>query len=122
MDERMNNNKMLKKIGAIGDIHGEATSLKAVINFLNNSNLDLIVSVGDITDGRESIDECCEILQQNNVATVKGNHDRWFLANEMRDLPDATVENDINKQTLKFLSSLPTIMEFETQTRALPHF
>src|SRR5262245_53403051 len=110
----MEGNNPLRRIGGIGDIHGEVDSLEVAINFFSTANVDLIMAVGDITDGPGSIDRCCELLQKYNVATVRGNHERWFLAGQMRDLPDATFETDINEQTRKFLSSLPTTLVFET--------
>jgi putative phosphoesterase len=106
--------RSLRRIGAIGDIHGEARYLETALKFLSAANLDLILSVGDITDGPDNVSRCCQLLQQYQVATVRGNHERWFLAGKMRDLPDATFDADLDQQSRAFLSALPLTQTFET--------
>jgi 3',5'-cyclic AMP phosphodiesterase CpdA len=39
-----------------------------------------------MVDGKGNIDRCCDILIEEKVITVLGNHDRWLLNNEMRSL------------------------------------
>ena len=79
--------KPLRTVGIVGDIHCEAESLKTALRFLKEANVDLILAVGDIVDGKGDANECCRLLKEFGVATVRGNHERWFLRGEMRDLP-----------------------------------
>jgi predicted phosphodiesterase len=66
--------KIIKRLGAIGDIHAEDRLLLKAIEFLKTQNVDGIVSVGDIADGIGCINTCCDLLQAEKVITVAGNH------------------------------------------------
>jgi predicted phosphodiesterase len=110
----MSTEQQLRQVGAIGDIHAEDFYLQAALKFLSDSEVDLIMAVGDVADGRGDVDRCCLLLQQYHVETVSGNHERWFLAEEARDLPDATPLNQVSSETRKFLSTLPKTREYET--------
>ena len=109
----------LSRIGIIGDIHAEDRLLQAALEFLTISDLDLIMAVGDIADGPGSVDRCCQLLQQYRAAAVTGNHERWFLAGEARDLPDATSSDGVSSQARTFLASLPKTRDYETVTGRL---
>jgi putative phosphoesterase len=105
---------MFDRIGVIGDIHAESTRLRIVLDFMKDLNLDAILCVGDIVDGRGDVNECCSLLKKHSARTVLGNHDEWFINNSMRDLPDATPITSVNPETLAFIRSLPIEMEFQT--------
>jgi predicted phosphodiesterase len=104
----------LRRVGAIGDIHGEARYLETALKFLSAANLEMVFSVGDIADGPDDVNRCCQLLQQYQVATVRGNHERWLFAGEMRDLPDAIFEADLDQESRAFLAGLPLTQSFET--------
>ncbi|HZS04108.1 MAG TPA: metallophosphoesterase family protein [Blastocatellia bacterium] len=108
----MGNEERLRRIGAIGDIHAEDARLETALRFLKGQNLDLMVAVGDITDGPGDVGRCCELLRAYQVAAVRGNHERWFLRGVMRDLPDAT--ESVDDRTWAYLVSLPLTRDFET--------
>jgi putative phosphoesterase len=104
----------LKRVGIIGDVHAEATRLEAALHFLHTAQVERILCVGDIVDGPGSVDRCCELLQQAQVEVVRGNHDRWFVHNTMRDLPQATQWEDISDASRAYITSLPATKTFET--------
>ncbi|MBF0225972.1 MAG: metallophosphoesterase [Desulfobacterales bacterium] len=104
----------LNNIGIIGDIHGESLFLEAALNFFIDFELELIVSVGDIIDGKGDIDRCCELLNNHSVVTIRGNHERWFLDKSMRCLSNATQPESINKHAYDFIANLPITKEFNT--------
>jgi putative phosphoesterase len=104
----------LKRIGIIGDVHAEAARLEAALLFLTTAQVERILCVGDIVDGPGSVDRCCELLQQTEVAVVRGNHDRWLVQDTMRNLPEATQLVDINEEFLTFIKSLLSTQAFET--------
>jgi predicted phosphodiesterase len=110
----MNNEPSLQRIGVIGDIHAEDHYLQATLEFLTGANLDRIMAVGDIADGPGSVDRCCQLLRQYCVAAVVGNHERWLLAGEARDLPEATAIDEVSRETRAYLSALPKTREFQT--------
>jgi len=105
---------MLTKIGVIGDIHGESFLLEIALKFFEVININHILTVGDILDGEGNIDHCCELLQKYQVMAVKGNHERWFLNNHLRQLKNATQLTDINKNSYQYLANLPATKVLET--------
>jgi predicted phosphodiesterase len=107
-------NKNFNVIGAIGDIHTEEQLLEKTVDFLKFQNVDNILSVGDIVDGLGDANQCCDILRREAILTVSGNHDRWLLKNEMRDLKNATQPDSLSVTSHSFLSSLPATREFPT--------
>jgi predicted phosphodiesterase len=107
-------NKNFNVIGAIGDIHTEEQLLEKTVDFLKSQKVDNILSVGDIVDGLGDANQCCDILRREAILTVSGNHDRWLLKNEMRDLKKATQPDSLSVTSHSFLSSLPATREFPT--------
>ena len=103
----------LGRIGLIGDIHAEHETLALALRVLADSGADRVMAVGDIVDGPGSVDRCCELLAEAGALTVRGNHERWFLANTMRELPDGTLAADIGVETHRFLAGLPKTCRFE---------
>jgi predicted phosphodiesterase len=107
-------NKNLNIIGAIGDIHTQEQLLEKTVDFLKSQNVDRILSTGDIVDGFGDANQCCEILRREQILAVSGNHDRWLLKNQLRDLKKATQPDSISVNSHSFLSSLPATREFPT--------
>lgn len=104
----------MNRLGIVGDIHAEDWALRAALDHLKSLDVDTIVAVGDIVDGQGSVDACCDLLQQNGVVSVRGNHERWFLRGELRNLPHATLEADVRPTTRAFLASLPASLRLAT--------
>ena len=65
-------------------------------------------------DGFGSVARCCELLHQNGVHTVRGNHDRWLIADVMRVLPEATDKNELPVGVLDYLTNLEVTREFSS--------
>jgi predicted phosphodiesterase len=64
--------------------------------------------VGDIVDGPEDAARCIELLRDHQVATVRGNHDRWLLAgNPLEPFHGPP-------WTLEWLAALPATRRFDT--------
>lgn len=65
----------------LGDIHGNFRALRqcverAQFDFKN----DRLIQLGDITDSYNEVYECVELLLKvEQLITIKGNHDDWFL-------------------------------------------
>ncbi|MEG4207720.1 metallophosphoesterase family protein [Microcoleus sp. Pol7_A1] len=107
-------NKNFNIIGVIGDIHAEEQLLEKTVAFLNSQKVDKILCVGDIVDGSGDANQCCNILKREEILVVLGNHDRWLLKNEMRNLKEATQPDSLSVISQSFLSSLPSTIEFPT--------
>ena len=98
-----------RRIGIIGDVHGQARNLAKALALLRDQSVDSIVSVGDIVDGPESIDECCDLLVRHRVLAVCGNHERWMFTGQMRSVPNATFTSSLQRRSRDFLASLPAV-------------
>ena len=104
----------LHRVGLIGDVHAEDSFLEIALHFLQSRNVDAMLCTGDIADGPDDVNRCCELLQQFDVQVVHGNHDRWILANEMRHLPNANFLVDLSDATRDYLGNLSSVLPFET--------
>lgn len=104
----------LRRIGVIGDIHCEDLLLEYTLNYLRGLHLDLVCTVGDLVDGPGNANRVIELLQANHVAAIRGNHERWLFAGEMRGLPDANSRFDLDSASWDYLPELPVQRTFET--------
>ncbi|HEU0178939.1 MAG TPA: metallophosphoesterase [Blastocatellia bacterium] len=104
----------LRRIGVLGDIHCEDDRLETALRFFRTGRLDLICSVGDIVDGPGDPNRTIELLIEHDVACIRGNHERWLLKGEMRDLPDANTNFDLEMSSWEFVKELPLWRKFET--------
>lgn len=104
---------MIRRFGAIGDVHAEDELLAAALDRLAQEPCDVIFTVGDMVDGRGDLERCCRMLRQRTVA-VRGNHERWLLADQARTLPDAHMRDELSAETLRWLDSLPATRTFES--------
>ncbi|MCI0525464.1 MAG: metallophosphatase family protein [Acidobacteria bacterium] len=111
--DKVNTGK-LRRIGVLGDIHCEDDRLETALRFFKTARLDLICSVGDIIDGPGDPNRTVELLIENDVVCVRGNHERWLAKGEMRGLPDANTFFDLKMSVWQFVTRLPAQLKFET--------
>jgi len=104
----------LQRIGLIGDVHAEDEILASALALFAELGVDGILSVGDIADGYGDINRACDLLQQHSVIGVRGNHDRWLLTDEMRQLSNAHRVHELSDSSRAFLQQLPTTLSLET--------
>lgn len=102
------------RIGLIGDVHQEDLALAWALAWLSDEGVDLCVCVGDIADGFGDLDTCCELLDSHGVITVRGNHDRWFLAQQLRELPQAAPLQAASLESRAWLADLPVTVSVDT--------
>jgi predicted phosphodiesterase len=98
-----------RQIAVIGDVHAEDELLKLALTKLHDLGVQQLLCVGDIVDGPGNVDRCCELLRQNDVITVRGNHDNWMLGGILRSLRQATLREDLSSESLDYLESLPPV-------------
>ena len=104
----------LSRIGIIGDVHAQDARLEVALQFLSRQKVERILCVGDLVDGLGDGQRCCELLRAFDVAVVRGNHDRWLLNDEMRDLPGSVARQSLSAATANYLRALPPTLSFET--------
>jgi len=105
------------RIGVIGDIHTRADRLPWAIDVLRQHQVQRVCATGDVVDGPlpgSAIARCCQLLRSADAVTVLGNHDRWLLDGEQRDLPNSTQPEEIDDATRDFLQQLPASAELQT--------
>ena len=100
------------RVGVIGDVHCESETLSRVLDALESMNLDAVLCVGDLVDGPGDADATLAVLETREVQCVAGNHERWFLDGERRDVADATEQ--VNPRSEAFLRGLPLLRFYET--------
>lgn len=69
----------MSKIGIISDIHGNFPALKAVLTKLESERCENIFCLGDVAGYYSMINECIEAIIDNNIRSLKGNHDSYIL-------------------------------------------
>lgn len=102
----------MSNIGVIGDIHCENAKLEMIIRYLKEQ-CEHILAVGDIVDGKGNCNHCIELLSNEKIKCVKGNHDKWLLEGIMRDLKNATKISDLSIKEIAYLRNLNE--EYEIQ-------
>ena len=67
-------------VWAIGDVHGHADTLKALLENLNLDTLDRVVLLGDLVDRGPNSCEVIRIAREDSkIFAVKGNHEEMML-------------------------------------------
>jgi len=105
---------MLARVGILGDIHCEVARLRQCLALFQSANVDAVLAVGDIADGDGDLDETCALLKNAGVLAVAGNHERWLLAGQMRELPHATPRAALSAAARAYLAALPRTRRFES--------
>lgn len=118
------NQTPIEIVGLIGDVHAQDATLHVALDFLMaQPRMDRVLCTGDILGGEGSAERCCELLQEANVRTVRGNHERWHFETEPfvaeitalaqpEDL--ATWPLRLNANARNYLASLPPTLTFDT--------
>ncbi|MCM8542050.1 MAG: serine/threonine protein phosphatase [Lentisphaeraceae bacterium] len=74
---------------AIGDIHGNYTCLKALIDKISPDKNDTLIFLGDYIDrgmfSKQVIEEIIALQQVTNIVALKGNHEIMMLSSRNDD-------------------------------------
>lgn len=103
-----------RTIGLLGDIHAESERLAVAIRTLRDAGVERLLSVGDVCDGNGDLGTTIALLEANDVIAVSGNHERWMLRNEMRDLDGAHTLARESEAAARFLRLCPPMLEIAT--------
>lgn len=99
------------RVGVLGDVHAEHETLAAFVGLFAAQACGTSLCVGDIADGRGDLDATVRLLRDAGVICVLGNHDRWALADQFRDLDGA---GPLSPSARAFLDPLPATRRFES--------
>ncbi len=64
------------KIAFISDIHGNFSALSAALKDIKSIGVKKIYCLGDIVNYYYEPDKCIDLLRENNVKSIKGNHEK----------------------------------------------
>ncbi|HSG88155.1 MAG TPA: metallophosphoesterase [Pseudomonadales bacterium] len=102
------------RIGLIGDVHAEPEYLATALRWFEGRGLDALLCTGDVADGQGCVNRCCELLMAYEVQCVAGNHERWILADRMRQVPHAHALEALDDGARAFLDGLPRTRRLAT--------
>lgn len=103
------------RILAIGDVHQESVALTRALDRFTHT-VDRVVCVGDLVDGAVGLAaarQCLRTLRERGVATVAGNHDRWWLSGRSRDDAEAIATGSLADE-IEWVATLPRTFTFPT--------
>lgn len=106
--------QVIRRVGLIGDLHAEDETLAFVLTQLRKLGAETLLQVGDIADGPGDLSRAVALLLEHQVLAVRGNHDRWLLGNQMRELPYTQQLDNVPAPVVDFLSALPVTREFRS--------
>ncbi|AGA26653.1 metallophosphoesterase family protein [Singulisphaera acidiphila] len=95
------------KLGLISDIHGDPLALELAWSHLTVMGADRIVCAGDLVGYGPYPDRVVAFLEERQVASVRGNHDRWALERGL-GVPDEYGGGPPSAATLRALAALPS--------------
>ena len=72
-------NNIKKRIALLADIHGNLESLVAILEDIKVQNIDEIICLGDTIGIGPNSKECVDLLIENNIKSVLGNHEIYLL-------------------------------------------
>lgn len=100
------------RVGVLGDVHAEDVRLERALRVLLEQSVDAVLCVGDLVDGPGSVERCIDLLEAASAYVVIGNHERWFLASEMRTVALAT--HTLAKGYAEKIRAYPATLDFDT--------
>ncbi len=106
--------QVIRRVGLIGDLHAEDETLSFALTELKKLGAETLLQAGDIADGPGDLSRSIELLLEHQVLAVRGNHDRWLLSNQLRELPYAGQLADTAPAVVEFLNALPVTREFRS--------
>lgn len=104
------------RFAVISDVHGNHLALEAVLDDVFNSGIDHIVNLGDHFGGPLQADKTADLLlQQENMLSIRGNHDRLLLELPAAELGawDRPAFEQLDESHLQWIAALPETAIFK---------
>ena len=110
----------LKHVAFISDIHSNLPALESTIKDIRSRGIKDIYCLGDVVGYHTFPNEVTELLQKENITTIKGNHDEMITNKEF----DRKKESDfvlywnfdqLSTENLLFLQKLPISIRFSIE-------
>lgn len=111
------------KFAAIGDIHSNIEALEAVLQDIDNRQVDFIVSTGDLVGYFPYPNEVIDLLRKRHILSIQGNYDSAIGNNEAVCGCDYTDDKQLEMAGLSMLYTNSVISEENRQyLKNLPRF
>lgn len=86
---------MKKPVAIITDIHGNLETLETILEDIKTQDVDEMICLGDSIDISPNSKECIDLLIENNLKSVLGNHEICLLKGTDFDLSIIEEEKNI---------------------------
>jgi len=98
------------RLAVLADIHGNLPALEAVLHDIGERGADRTVNLGDCVSGPLWPRETMDLLEELDMPTVRGNHDRWVAQTprERMYASDAFAFDALTAKQRSALGALPT--------------
>jgi predicted phosphodiesterase len=105
----------------VSDIHANLEAFCAVLERIDEMDVDQIVCLGDVVGYNASPNECADIIRDRNIQTVLGNHDAvacgveepWGF-NPVALAAALWTREHLTEENLEWLRGLPDVLNFES--------
>jgi predicted phosphodiesterase len=97
-----------------GARHAVHERLATAIAWMQAEGAERIVHVGDVADGAGDLPRTLAILAEYGIEGVAGNHDRWLLAGQMRELRGAHPASALTAEVERALRLWPPLLSLHT--------
>jgi len=99
----------------IADIHGNADALSAVLSDIDAHGVSTILNLGDHFSGPLAVVETARLLEDRQMFSIRGNHDRWLIEQDRDDMgaSDAAAFDQLQPKDFDWLRRLPATRSFE---------
>lgn len=94
---------MTTRLGLVSDIHATPEPLKEALGIFQREGVDMILCPGDVAGYGDKLNETVTLLVEHQCLTILGNHDIWYLEDNLQ-LPE--------NPTSQFFRNLPATLRF----------
>lgn len=105
------------KFAVLSDIHSNVWALEAVLLDAKQKDVDALINLGDILYGPLAPRRTYDLLQTEEIITIKGNQDRQiYQASDSQISANPTMQyilSDLGNDPLQWMKKLPAIMSFD---------
>ncbi|SPF35581.1 Calcineurin-like phosphoesterase family protein [Candidatus Desulfosporosinus infrequens] len=101
----------MERIAIISDIHGNLPALEAVIEDIENRNIERVFCLGDLAGKGPSSAEVVDKVKEYCEVVIKGNWD-YFMTEQEGNEAVTWHQKKLGVERLKYLKGLPIYKEF----------
>jgi len=93
-------------LGIISDIHADPETLQSTLTLIGAMNVEKIVCAGDLVGYGPDANQVVDLMLNQSIPSVRGNHDRWTIKNGPHAIGYAGGGKS-SQQTIEYLCTLP---------------